>query len=521
MDAIIASGTPAAVAVTGPTDVVGRTYKDIVQDMVDYYSWAQFDPDVDWWGNPILAGGWRYEPHTAGGGQADNSVSQWAAIGIIPAVRLWGCTLPPWVLVANQGWLAYSQDPFSGVFGYDGPGPIFGPFATTPSGMVQLAMNSLGRGNAQWDAAETLMRDNFGNTGEYWQTVKSFTYGMFAFVKAMLLHDAGNPGDGVADPITLLQSTTGGVPPIDWYAAESATYGGSDPTDGIARTLVTKQQVDGTWIYTGSDSSWISEDGPFFTAWAIVMLNRTLFESGAPVAVIKATPNPAVAFQTIQLDGSDSFHQDPAKHIVKYEWDLDNDGQYDDAVGPFPTVSFGAVGSYVVRLKVTDDAGTPAVATGALNIIIATPPLAPTAAAGGPYNFCPGVRWYLNGLASSNPDDGQSEPGQPGDKIISYEWFLDGDGVVDATGALADVTAFFAGNFGQHVIGLQVTDQTSVFPEQRFGQSQWLRLGGRPCPLGERSGVCLRRGSLRAFQGHRGKREDPVGVGAQRRHAPL
>lgn len=478
MDAIIASGTPTAVAATGPADIAGRQYKDIIQDMVDYYAWSQFDPDP---GSPgVVPGGWRYSPHSYFGYPADNSASQWAAIGIIPAVRLWGCTVPQWVLDANLLWLDYSQDAtgvadgfgsgLPGIFGYDGIYPIFGPFGTTASGMVQLALHDLGRGNSRWDLAETYVRDYFGNTGPYYTNLKSFFYAMFAFTKSMLLHDAGNPGDGVTDPITFLQSTTAGVDPIDWYGAQTPLYGGTDSTDGIARTLVGKQQGDGTWIYTGDNSGWTSEDGSYYTAWAIVMLNRTLFESGAPVAVIKATPNPAVAFQTVQLDGSDSFHQDATKSIVLYEWDLDNDGQFDDAVGPFTTVSFNAVGTYTVRLRVTDDAGVPASAAGALNIIIATPPLAPTAAAGGPYAFCPGVSWFLNGLGSSNPDDGQSEPGQPADSIILYEWFLDGDGIVDATGPLPDVSAFFAGQTGQHIIGLQVTDNTALsFPSSGLG----------------------------------------------------
>ncbi|MCK7498449.1 MAG: PKD domain-containing protein [Comamonadaceae bacterium] len=64
------------------------------------------------------------------------------------------------------------------------------------------------------------------------------------------------------------------------------------------------------------------------------MLNRTVFESGVPVAVAKATPNPAVAGQIVQLDGSTSFHQDGGKLIDSWEWDLDNDGAFDDACGP-------------------------------------------------------------------------------------------------------------------------------------------------------------------------------------------
>ena len=38
-----------------------------------------------------------------------------------------------------------------------------------------------------------------------------------------------------------------------------------------------------------------------------------------------------------------------------YTWDLDNDGEYDDAVGPTTFESWGAAGIYIVCLKVVDD----------------------------------------------------------------------------------------------------------------------------------------------------------------------
>ncbi|MFN0068113.1 MAG: PKD domain-containing protein, partial [Limisphaerales bacterium] len=171
IDCLVATGTPNAIAPTGPADVVGRTYKDIVQDMVDYYAFSQYD--FGGGGYPVL-GGWRYGPNEF----PDNSAAQWAAVGLIPAEHIWGCTVPAWVRPANLDWLRYSQDTTgsdAGVFGYTGPSPIFGPFGTTPSGMVQLAMVGVGRGDIMWDRSETFMRDNFGNAageGQYWLNVK-------------------------------------------------------------------------------------------------------------------------------------------------------------------------------------------------------------------------------------------------------------------------------------------------------------------------------------------------------------
>lgn len=44
MDAIIASGTPDAITTTGGTNVIGRTYKGIVQDMLDEYALGPVRP---------------------------------------------------------------------------------------------------------------------------------------------------------------------------------------------------------------------------------------------------------------------------------------------------------------------------------------------------------------------------------------------------------------------------------------------------------------------------------------------
>jgi hypothetical protein len=78
VDAVVASGTPNAVAVTGDaTHVLGRTYASIVQDMIDVIAWGQADAG---WGR----GGWRYGFNDQ---QGDNSACQWNAIGIIGAQR--------------------------------------------------------------------------------------------------------------------------------------------------------------------------------------------------------------------------------------------------------------------------------------------------------------------------------------------------------------------------------------------------------------------------------------------------
>jgi PKD repeat protein len=55
------------------------------------------------------------------------------------------------------------------------------------------------------------------------------------------------------------------------------------------------------------------------------------------------------------LDGSNST--DPDNNIVSYEWDLDADGEYDDASGQTATVTFADDGTFLVGLRVTDEFG--------------------------------------------------------------------------------------------------------------------------------------------------------------------
>lgn len=446
MDAIVATGTPAVVATLGP--LAGRTYGTIVQDMVDWYSYCQYDA------NPY-GGGWYYSCD----GWVDGSISQWAAIGMIAAERNFGATVPQIVKDYNKVWVDYAHDIATGISGYNGTAPVWGPYATTPSGMVQMTMDGMGRGNALWDKSENFLRNNFCNTGGATNAIRDYYYGLFSFTKSMLLHDPD--GNEVSDPITLLSNQPGNTNGIDWYAAEASK---GAPCDGVARTLVNEQNASGYWY----GNNYYSEQYAFETSWAIIMLNRTVFETGVPVAVAEANPNPAVAFQTVNLDGSDSFHQDPALSIMSWNWDLDNDGAFDDASGPTASRSFPAVGDYPVNLRVCDNASPTSCDDTTVIVRVTTPPLAPTADAGGPYSFCPVAKpWFLDGSGSINPDDGLSEPGKPGDFIQAYDWDLDGDGQFDdAAGSLPDATAYFTGTgTGDFLIRLRVTDNTvASFP---------------------------------------------------------
>jgi hypothetical protein len=120
---------------------------------------------------------------------------------------------------------------------------------------------------------------------------KEYFYGMFSFSKAMNLHAPG----GVLTPITLLQSKTPNVNPIDWYGAQKPPNG-TDETDGIARTLVNYQNAAGYW----SGHSYDSSQYPLETGWGVIMLKRTTISQCVTNFAGRGTP--ATRLQPARVD---------------------------------------------------------------------------------------------------------------------------------------------------------------------------------------------------------------------------
>lgn len=79
----------------------------------------------------------------------------------------------------------------------------------------------------------------------------------------------------------------------------------------------------------------------------------------APVAIVAGPYTTAEGLPTM-LDGSAST--DPDGSIVAWNWDLDLDGQFDDAAGARPTVSFAQAFDGLIGLRVTDNNGRTGIA---------------------------------------------------------------------------------------------------------------------------------------------------------------
>ena len=423
MDAIASSNRPLGFATTGGSNIKGRFYFHILTDMVDMYAWGQDDSGGD-------RGGWRYNWD----GGADNSACQWAAIGMLAAEDTFGINIPQFVKEQDNDWLNYSYNGTG--FGYTGPG---NGVAQTPSGMVQLAFCDKRTNDPRWRTAEDYIANNW-----YWQ--HNNYYAAYALVKAMKLAQP--------NPVVTLSATG-----LDWY---------NDPTTGVRKRITDQQAVSGS--YWGSWDSGGHGGRGLDSAWAVIMLTPTLFVQ-PPVA--DAGDDIIWAYDMeLAFDAAGSFHMDPTRSIVKYEWDFDGNGTWDftttdpsdpnakytypdpDSLNPGdpPTV-------YTTRLRVTDDNEPVQTDIDTREVTVAEPPHAPFAVHGGPYNVTAGIPFTLDGSGSYDID--------VGDSIILYQWDLDNDGVwfdnvdVETTSATASNT--FAAQ-GTYNIGLMVWDNGAFNP---------------------------------------------------------
>jgi PKD repeat protein len=163
------------------------------------------------------------------------------------------------------------------------------------------------------------------------------------------------------------------------------------------------------------------------------ILNRAPIASiDAPTAAPK---NTSITFKSTSTDIDGS--------IAKTEWDLDNDGQFDDSTASQPTKSFSTTGPKTVRLRVTDNHGVTDEDTHVVDI---GGNLSPTAA------FSVNVSNPLTNTTVTFTSTSSDSDGSIG----SIAWDLDGDGNFDE-GSRSPISTQFA-TPGPRTVRLKVTD---------------------------------------------------------------
>ncbi len=191
-----------------------------------------------------------------------------------------------------------------------------------------------------------------------------------------------------------------------------------------------------------------------------------------PVAAFTINPNPVACNAQINLDASACFHPHPDIEITSWEWDMNGNGRYDDAMDTmgrqttmrFSQFTFG--NDNVIGLRVTDSRNNTNEMTG--TVAVTEGNRSPAANAGGyrdadgavvgPYAIAVGESLTLNSDGTSDPDSAC------GDAVVALSWDLDRNGVEDSNEAApqftwAQLNGFGINGAGDYEIQLTATDR--------------------------------------------------------------
>ena len=178
-------------------------------------------------------------------------------------------------------------------------------------------------------------------------------------------------------------------------------------------------------------------------------------DSGSPpVADFTFSPAIGIAGQPVQFTDTST---DTNNDIVAFEWDLDNDGQFDDATGQTPQFTFPAAGTFTVSLRVTDQGLPPNTDIASKEIPVTEPPTASFT-----FSPDPGTGGEPVQFTDTSTDDGT---------IVARAWDF-GDG---GTSSLQNPSHIYAPG-GPFTVTLTVTDDAGATDTT----SRSIALTGRP-----------------------------------------
>ncbi len=157
---------------------------------------------------------------------------------------------------------------------------------------------------------------------------------------------------------SIVLSGAGSGDPDGTIASYAWDYDGDGQYDDAAGVAPSFAQTNSGSYFVGLRVT--DNRGATSTTTASITVNNV-----APTANAGSDQNGSVG-APVSLSASGS--SDPGNDIVGYAWDLDNDGQYDDASGVSASFTATAVGTYTIGLQVTDADG--AVSTDSATITI-------------------------------------------------------------------------------------------------------------------------------------------------------
>ena len=166
-----------------------------------------------------------------------------------------------------------------------------------------------------------------------------------------------------------------------------------------------------------------------------------------PVAEFTYNPQNPKNGEEITFDASSSYDPyPPGGYITSYDWDLDNDGQYDDGSGEIVTYNWYLSGDYKVGLQVTDNQGYSSTITQTINV--GWHPFAD-------FSWNPQT-CFVSEMIFFNASDSYDEDGF----IEKYEWDFDNDGFFDDGSGV--FSSYSWDEEGTYKVSVKVTDNSNM-----------------------------------------------------------
>lgn len=259
MMAIAASRSPDEVISSTNTLVNLKTYKQVMDELVQYFVWSQ-----------NTNGGWGYYPNYPGG-RSDNSITGYAVLGLRYAeASLYGfeCTIPTALKTSLSSWIDYIQNDLNGGSGYENPENWVNLLKT---GNLLFEMSFVGDTSAATRAQNAIdyiqQHWNEANQDPGWKgnwdpgpppTGKPHYQAMYCLMKGFQSMD--------------IEEITVGGSDIDWFI----------DAEQFAEVIVSTQQGNGAW----DGGTWGDEHTN--TVWALLTLEK--LSPPPPVDVVVEVP---------------------------------------------------------------------------------------------------------------------------------------------------------------------------------------------------------------------------------------
>ncbi|MEZ4705582.1 MAG: Ig-like domain-containing protein [Caldilineaceae bacterium] len=236
-------------------------------------------------------------------------------------------------------------------------------------------------------------------------------------------------GDG--NDVVLVRNDT--TPPVITYTLDGTLGDNGWYISDVAVTWTVTDSESAITGTSGCTGAGITNDtaNALFTCVAISEGGRSAVSvpvkrDATPPTANAGGPYGVAEGSSIQLDGGGTSNNGPAAEPLRYGWDFDGDGQYDDAAVITPTFAAATLDGpsvVTVGLRVTDGAGL----TDTVTTTIGITNVAPMADAGPDQSVFRNQVVNLTGV--------WSDPVGVLDNAYSWSWDLDGDHVADSSGS--------------------------------------------------------------------------------------